>query len=101
MPVDVGQADDWVIPGLWEAIRGRYLANAERSDPRGLGMSPEERAELDASPYSGPSAARAALASMVKRGWVETWPPSAREFGEAVSSARRVRVYADNTIKPA
>jgi hypothetical protein len=45
----------------------------------------------------------------VERGWINTWPPSRREFGQAISaipwlddrSVRRVIVLADDRVQPA
>jgi hypothetical protein len=97
------------VPGFWESLRQRHLAEIDRGDPRGLGLSLAERKKLDAHPNSSVSQARAALARMDEQGWAETWAPSRREFGEAVANipwlndvrVQLVLVFADDRVEPA
>jgi hypothetical protein len=70
-------------------------------------LTDAERAAYNASPHSGPSAARAELARMDEQGWFETRSPSPRGCPDAAAvpwladgSVRRVRVYAGDHIEP-
>jgi hypothetical protein len=103
----------FVIPGMWEAERSRYLTMIDEGDPRIMhdfapGITDAQRTAFNASPNSGPGWARAALAQMDEQGWFESWPPSARKFPAATlvpwladRSVRFVRIYADDSIEPA
>jgi hypothetical protein len=106
------KAQRYVLPGVWEAQRSVHLALIERGDPRAQHdfaprLTEAERAEMNVSPGSGPSAARAALARMDAQGWFESGPPTPRQYPDAARipwladrSVHRVRIYRDDHIEP-